>query len=139
MTMKIVHTDENTCDLLDEAGMAYMALLTHELNATLERNGVKSAARRQEICSEFLFNFAYQLDAGWFVHADLKLFPKVCLAQRTEPGENENLGAIATLHVPTDASSWHEYASGVVSEYFEDDDEAAPQIRTGSYGNEDEG
>ncbi|MDX2212391.1 MAG: hypothetical protein SFY66_03790 [Oculatellaceae cyanobacterium bins.114] len=40
------------------------------------------------------------------------------------------------LHVPTDATLWHEYAVGVVSQYFEDSEEILPGLRTGSYENE---
>jgi hypothetical protein len=135
--MEIRHDDEDTVDFLDEAGMSFMALLVHELNGVLKDNGMKSPQKRQEACASFLFNFAYNLDAGWFVQGDTKLFPKVCLAERAEPAEGQNLGAITTLHVPTAATSWHEYAHGVVSGYFDDDEEAAPDVRTGSYGNED--
>lgn len=134
--MKVIHTDENTVEFLDEAGMTFMALMVHELNQVLKQNGVGNSGQRQDICSGFLFNFAYNIDAGWFMQEDKKLFPKVCLAERLAPKGDENLGAVSTIHIPTDATSWHEYATGVVSRYFEDDNESVECIRTGSYEDE---
>lgn len=135
--MDVIHSDENTIQFIDEAAMSFMALMIRELNRGLAENGVEKSSQRQEICAGFLFQITYHLDAGWFIQGDKKLFPKVCLAERAEPKEGENLGELAVLHVPTDASSWHEYAHGVVSQFFEDDEEMVPGIRTGSYGNED--
>jgi hypothetical protein len=132
----VVHTDDNTVQFLDEAGMTFMALMIHELNQALKANGVVKPQQRQEIYAGFLCNFAYNIDAGWFIQGDKKLFPKVCLGERAEPKEDENLGVLSKLHVPTEATSWHEYAHGVVSQYFEDDSESVAGIRTGSYKNE---
>ncbi len=136
--MKIEHSDSHTVDVLDEAGMAFMALTIHRLNESLKRNGIEDAGQRQEICASFLFEFAYQHDAGWLIHGDRKLFPLVVFATRETSTPEENLGAIAELHVPTPASSWHEYAHGVVSQYFEDDEESVPEVQTGSYDIVDE-
>lgn len=131
--MKIEHSDSNTVDFLDDAGMSFMALTTHRLNEVLKRNGIVDISLRQEICASFLFEFAYQHDAGWVMSADRKLFPKVVFAIREKPKPDENLGMISELHIPTDVSSWHEYSHGVVSQYFEDDDETIPGLQTGSY------
>ena len=131
--MEVVHDDDNTVEFLDEAGMTYMALLIDGLNSLLKEHGVAEAERMKEICSSLLFHAAYNLDAGWFVQGDTKLFPRVFFAERAVPGPDENLGAISRLHVPTEASSWHEYAHGVASQYFEEDDEEVAGVRTGSY------
>lgn len=136
--MKVEHSDSHTVDYLDDAGMAFMALTIHRLNDSLKRHGVEDAAQRQEICSSFLFEFAYQHDAGWLMHGDRRLFPLVSFAIREKLSPEDNLGTITELHVPTPASSWHEYALGVVSQYFEEDEEAVPGLRTGSYDSVDE-
>lgn len=135
--MKVEHSDSNTLEFLDEAGMAFMALTVHRLNDVLKRNGIVDSSSRQEICASFIFEFAYQHDAGWLIHSDRKVFPKVVFAVRQTPSPEENLGAIAEVHIPTDVSSWHEYAHGVVSQYFEDDNETLPGLRVGSYEGED--
>ena len=131
--MKIKHTDENTLEFVDNACMSYMTLVTHRLNQTLIKNNIDDKALRQEICESFLFGLTYDLDAGWFIEAKTKLFPKVCFAERASPIDDENLGQIQTLNVPTEASSWHEYAMGVVTQYFEELCEEPEGIRTGSY------
>lgn len=136
--MDIKHTDSHTTDFIDEAAMTFMALTIDRLNRVLSENGVSDPEKRQEICGSFLFEFAYRHDAGWQSEHDEKLFPIVCFAERAEPGEDSNLGAINTIHIPTEASSWHEYAYGVTSQYFEDDNESVPNVKTGSYNNEDE-
>lgn len=136
--MYIEHTDENTVEFLDDAGMSFMLLTTHRLNQVLQENGIENPIIRQEICGSFMFDFAYNLDAGWLIENDKKLFPKICFAERVKANDDENLGSLETLHIPTEASSWHEYAHGVVSQYFEDNEEHQPDIRTGSYDNEDQ-
>lgn len=52
--------------------------------------------------------------------------------------ENQNLGEINILHLPNEASSWHEYAFGLVSDYFGEADESEPDVRTGFYQDEDQ-
>jgi hypothetical protein len=135
--MLIKHADDHTIAFIDDAAMSFMALTVHRLNQTLQANGVRDTAVRQEICSSFLFDFGYHHEAGWFLERGQKLFPKVCFVERAAPGEDENLGKIQTLHIPTDASSWHEYAHGVVSQYFEEHHEQVKGIRHGSYDIED--
>jgi hypothetical protein len=136
--MKIEHSDSHTVDFLDDAAMSFMALTVHRLNEALKSNGVEAPEVRREICASFLFEFAYQHDAGWLIHQERKLFPMVTFAVRKKASPDENLGAISELHVPTDASSWHEYAHGVVSQYFDDDEETISGVQTGSYDIVDE-
>ncbi len=134
--MRVIHQDDDTVEFVDDAAMSYMALTVHRLNSALTEGGVADAAARQEICARFLFEFAYHHDAGWLSKDGKKLFPLVVFAERRVPKEDENLGEIAEIHVPTQATSWHEYAPGVVSGYFEDDNEAIDGISFGSYGEE---
>jgi hypothetical protein len=133
--MKLHHTDDHTTEFVDEAAMSFMALMVHQLNQTLLDSGIETSEQRQDICENFVFNMAYQWDAGWFIQSEKKLFPMVCFAERSELRSDENLGAIAALHIPTTASSWHEMAHGVVAQYFETDESVA-DIRTGSYDRE---
>ncbi len=135
--MKVVHSDSDTLEFTDEAGMAFMALTVHRLNTALIANGMSSAGARRGVCENFLFEFAYYHDAGWLLHAERRVFPLVALATRAEPGPDANLGKILELHVPTEASSWHEYANGVVSRYFDELHESVESLRSGSYGDED--
>jgi hypothetical protein len=134
--MHVIHKDEDTVEFLDEAAMTFMALTVHRLNSALTESGVGDAAVRQEVCAKFLFEFAYHHDAGWLSHDGQKLFPLVAFAKRRDPKEDENLGEISDIHVPTQATSWHEYAHGVVSQYFEETSENVDDISFGSYSEE---
>jgi hypothetical protein len=134
--MRVIHEDSDTTDFLDEAAMTFMALTVHRLNGALTESGVDDAALRQEVCAKFLFEFAYHHDAGWLAKDGQKLFPLVAFARRQDPREDENLGQIAEIHVPTQASSWHEYAHGVESQYFEEAAEGVDDISFGSYNEE---
>ncbi len=134
--MRVVSDDKDTLEFVDNAAMSFMALTTHRLNETLIANGVADAETRQAICASFLFEFSYHHDAGWLTQDARQLYPMVCFAERLAPTKEENLGAIDVLHVPTPASSWHEYAHGVVSQYFEDSNESVDDIDVGSYHQE---
>lgn len=131
--MEIEHNEANTVELIDGAAMSFMTLTVSRLNEALVANGVDSAEVRQSICASFLFEFAYHHDAGWLTHDDRRLYPITSFAERAAPRDGENLGAITRLHVPTDASSWHEYTHGVVSQFFEDNREQVSEIQFGSY------
>jgi hypothetical protein len=131
--LQIEHSDSDTLEFVDSAAMSFMVLTVSRLNEALVANGVANAELRRSICASFLFDFAYHHDAGWLVHDDRRLYPITSFAEREAPRGDENLGAITRLHVPTDASSWHEYAHGVVSQFFEDDREQVSEIRFGSY------
>lgn len=136
MAIKIKHDDDHAVEVLDEVAMTFMALVTHRLNAALRENGVSSSAQRQEICAHFMFGHSYELDAGWFQEEKTRFFPKVCFLERAKPKEDENLGEVKVVHIPNEASSWHEYAHGVVSDYFEQGESLDPPVRTGSYESE---
>lgn len=136
MAIKIKHDDDHTVEVLDEVAMTFMALVTHRLNAALRENGVSSSEQRQEICAHFMFGHSYELDAGWFQEDKTRFFPKVCFLERAKPKEDENLGEVEVVHIPNEASSWHEYAHGVVSDYFEQGESLDPPVRTGSYERE---
>ena len=136
MAIKIKHDDDHTVEVLDEVAMTFMALVTHRLNAALRENGVSSSEQRQEICAHFMFSHSYELDAGWFQEDKTRFFPKVCFLERAKPKEDENLGEVKVVHIPNEASSWHEYAHGVVSDYFEQGESLDPTVRTGSYESE---
>ncbi|HEX7802337.1 MAG TPA: hypothetical protein VF471_06225 [Pseudoxanthomonas sp.] len=138
MAIEIKHDDDHTIEVLDEAAMTFMTLVTHRLNAALEENGISDSEERQEICAHFMFGLSYDLDAGWFQEGETRFFPKVCFLERARPAEGENLGTVKVVHIPSEASSWHEYAHGVVSEYFEEGETLGQGVRTGSYENENE-
>ena len=135
--MRIEHDDRNTLEFIDDAAISFMRLMAHRLNESLKKHGVEEAEIRESICYGAVFDMGYAVDAGWLMQGEKKLFPKICFAERSTPASDENLGAIERLHVPTEATSWHEYAAGIITEYFEENDEDIADIRRGSYNHED--
>lgn len=89
--------------------------------------------QRAELCAFFARQFEIEWP-GWYgpngkadAAADLKDFANPA-------GELPvRVVALDQLHVPTQATSWHEYAHGVGSQYFEEDDEGVDGIPFGSY------
>jgi hypothetical protein len=133
--VKVVH-DDDTVQFTDELAMDFMTLTAHRLNKALKANGIADQSVREDICASFLFDFAYHHDAGWLAHDEVRVYPMVAFAKRRPASGDEVLGAIDTLHVPTQASSWHEYATGVVADYFGESDESVGAIPAGSYERE---
>lgn len=131
--MNIEHTDENTVDFVEEAAMTFMMIQTHRLNEALKVRGISDQNSRQDICSDFIFDLAYGVDAGWFIEGGVRLYPKVCMAERAAAGDGGDLGAIQRLHVPTTASLWHEFAASIVDQYFNEYGETLQDVRAGSY------
>ena len=136
MAIEIKHGDEHTVEVLDDVAMTFMVLATDRLNKVLRDNGVADVGARQKICAQFMFDLSYELDAGWFQRDEPRYFPKVVFLERFGPEGDENLGKVKVVHIPTEASSWHEYAHGVVSEYFEEGEVIGGDVRTGSYQSE---
>ncbi len=135
MAIKIKHNDEHTVEVLDDVAMTFMTLATHRLNTVLRNNGISDSGQREEICAQFMFGLSYDLDSGWFQDDETRFFPKVCFLERAKPKEDENLGKVKVIHLPNEASSLHEYAFGVVSDYFESES-VDSSVRTGSYDRE---
>lgn len=133
--MEIKHTDEHTIEFIEHAAYSFMTLLTHDLNFILKQNGVSEKNIREKICSDYLFELAYDFDACWFIEGKRKLFTKVCFAERAKQNSKSSLGEIETLHLPTEAIAWHEFILGVVEDFFEGG-EKKPKIKIGSYDNE---
>jgi hypothetical protein len=133
MSIHIHHDDDHTVAVLDEVSMSFMALLTERINRQLRENGIDDPAQREKICGDVMFDLSYQLDAGWFEVEDTRYFPKLCFLERAQPAAGALLGDVEQLHLPTEASSLHEYAFGVVSDYFDADESLDPPVKAGSY------
>lgn len=114
----------------------YQCLEIARLNEVLKRHGITDKKLRQEICSEYIFDNSYFLDAGWFQREGKRFYPQICFAEREENPE-ENLGSIQVLHVPTQDYELHDSAFADIDWYFEDRNEDASEIQTGSFQKSD--
>ena len=115
----------------------YQILEMNRLNNLLKKFGVTDKEVREGICSEYAFDSSYFLDAGWFEHKGKRLYPQICFAER-DLDPDENLGEIETLHIPTQDYNLHESAHANAHWYFEEHQENASEIVTGSYQEQDE-
>ena len=135
--MKVVHDEKDTLEFTDGAAMDFLALTTHRLNEELKEGGVSKRKVRESICENFMFEFARHIDTGWLEHKSVRVFPIIAFAKRLPALADDNVGPIEVLHVPNSASSLHEYALGVVSQYFEESEENIEDIPAGSQGDEE--
>lgn len=137
--MEIIHNDDNTVNLTDLLLIDATVIGIDRLNRALIENGVSDTETRKKICETVTFDIAYLVDAGWIEREGKRYFPKVCLAEREVVVEDEatmGLDEIQRLHVPTEASSMHEYALGNVDYYFEELGEELSEIKFGNYDSE---
>ncbi len=120
----------------EELAIDYQCLEIARLNEVLKRHGIADKKLRQEICSEYIFDNSYFLDAGWFKREDKQLYPVICFAER-EVNLQGNLGDIQILHVPTQDYELHDSTFGNIDWYFEEHNDDASEIETGSFQQSD--
>ena len=119
-------------DDCEEMAATWQCLEIARLNDVLKASGLANKQLRQEICTRYFLDSGHFLDAGWFECEGRRVYPEICSAERQTPDANENLGRIHTLHLPSDAFAFHEYAHGDIGWYFEEHGEDASSIATGS-------
>jgi len=96
------------------------------LNEVLKRNGVDQGLRRS-ICSEFADSHGSFLDCGSFSGEAGERWPEVVFSIRTLDPQ-EGLGPMEEAVFPEYASNFHEYASGAVDTYFDENNETLGDI-----------
>jgi len=121
----------------EEMAMDYQCIQFDRLNEALKKHGITDKEIRQEICSDYLFDQSYFFDAGWFEHQGKRLYPQLCFAERVQD-PNENLGEIQALHIQSQDYDLHESVHGNAYWYYDEHQEDASEIKTGSYQMSDE-
>jgi len=117
-------------DTYEEMAATYQCLEIARLNEVLKRHGITDVALRQQICSDYISDTGYFLDACWFKSGGKKLYPDLCFAERSA-GERGHRGEIEKLHVRSDMFDFHDYAFGDIDWYFEEHNEDASEVETG--------
>lgn len=121
----------------EEMAMDYQCIQLARLNETLKKHGIADKDLRQQICSDYLFDQSYFFDAGWFEHNGTRLYPQLCFAERVQDPK-QNLGDVQVLHIQSQDYDLHDSVFGNSHWYFEDHQEDASEIKTGSYQQADE-
>jgi hypothetical protein len=124
--MKVILDDERYELLM----LDYQITEIARLNEVLKQNGIKDPALRAGICAEFADANGAFLDQGWLEgEAPGRYWPELVFSKRPrDPGEG--LGGIQELVLPGYASNFHEYVSGAIEFYFEENKETIGEIRT---------
>ncbi|MES2951683.1 MAG: hypothetical protein V4858_24410 [Pseudomonadota bacterium] len=127
--MKIV-TDEARYELLM---LDYQVSEIARLNEVLRRNGIADKTLRQAICGEFADANGSFLDQGWLYKDGTEPhFPELLFSKR--PLDlGEGLGHMQELVVPEYASNFHDYVSGAIEYYFDENHESLGSIQTGGF------
>ncbi len=121
----------------EEMAFDYQIIEIARLNETLKRYGIVDKEVRKQICCDYLFGNAYFFDAGWFMHEGKQLYPQLCFAERN-PDPDTHLGEIQVIYTSSQDYDLHESAFANADWYFEEHQEDASEIKTGSYDQEDE-
>ena len=123
--MKIIK--ENTYEEIDAT---YQCLEIARLNEVLKQNGIEDVKLREKICGEFIFNSGNFVDSGYYISEGIKVYPEICFSERSY-NEDEGLGEVKELHIPSDYFAFHEHAFGNLGWYFEEHNESIDEIETG--------
>jgi hypothetical protein len=113
--------------IYEEIAATYQCLEFERLNEILKKHGLDVTVRR-EICEEFVFSSGVFFDQFWFEAEENKMLPRICfLEMSTELDSAED----HTLFIPCEDFSFHEYAYGNSSWYFDEHNEDASEIGRG--------
>lgn len=122
-------------DAYEQMGAAYQCVQVALLDEALRDNGIEDPKLREKICGSFIFELGIFHDQRWFKPADEAMRPLLCftaISLEVEP----NVESLGTIYAPSSGFSFHEYAFGNVSIYFEG--EPGAKIEVGSLGPEPE-
>ena len=115
-------------DSYEEIAATYQCLEIDRLNEVLKHHGITDVALRRKICKSYIFDSGNFLDGGWFKSGDTTVYPELCFAERELT--KDGLQDPHTLYM-ADFFSFHEYAGGDISWYFEEHNEDASEIENG--------
>jgi len=120
---KIVREDE-----YEDMAATYQCLEIARLNEILKKNGIADVVLRRTICREYIFENGSFLDSGWLMSGDQTVWPELCFAARQSKGD----GPVQTLNVTSESFSFHEYAGGDITWYFDEHGESIDEIEHGN-------
>ncbi len=122
----------NQSDTTEEMQTIYQCIEISRLNEILKSHGIDDVEVRKEICSDYIFENGYFLDAGWFKHNHMKIYPELCFAERPSTS-NHGLGEVEILHMPLKGYEYHDFVYRNIDWYFEEKKEELNEVETGSY------
>ena len=120
-------------DDYEEMAATFQCIQIKELNDVLKRHGIVDAKQREEICADYLFSIGEFLDQQWFECEGKRLHPMLCFSE-TFLNTDTNPEDLGDLYLCSDMFSYHEYAHGNISYFFEEHGETIPDLVTGSVG-----
>ena len=103
------------------------------LNDVLRQHGIIKTELREKICGDFTFALGDFIDRNWFETEGRRLFPLICFTETFLDSDTDpaNLG---NVYLPSTMFSFHEYAFGNISYFFEEHGENIPDLDTGRVG-----
>ncbi len=117
-------------DLYEPLVIDYQITEIARLSEVLRKNGIDDAKKRRAICAEFAESNGTFLDQGWLSGEAGKHFIELHFSTREVDSEG-GLGDVVELVVPEYASNFHEYVSGGVEYYFDEESEGLGDIAVG--------
>lgn len=118
-------------------GLSFQAIVVHHLNTILKEKGMEEPVDRREICETFLSGLGDFFDKYWLEYEGRRVFPLLAFSEN-HMNMGMSLEDLGQVFVPPAGFAHHEYVFGTVADFFEDDEEALPDILLGSIDDDDE-
>ena len=103
----------------DKLSFATLRHLTAQLDAVLEREGMKSQSKRERICEGFLFQLAYFLDNQWVEFGKHRYRVGLCFQEFSKDAFAPTKALVTDY---AEGEMLHEAASGISVSHFTKDD-----------------
>ena len=118
-------------------GISFQAIIVEHLNRVLKDKGIEDQVGRREICETFMTGLASFFDQYWLQYDGKRVHPLLAFSEEYMDAKTPLEGLGKVLFAPGDFSH-HEYVFGTVADFYEDDEEALPDIDLGAVGDDEE-
>lgn len=110
----------------NKLSFAALKHLTGVLDASLKQAGIKNAAKRETICSSFLFQTAYFLDNRWVEFGKRRYRVGLCFQEFTKDPFAPTKALVTDY---AEGEVLHEAAHGISESHFTNDNSVVPSFQ----------
>jgi hypothetical protein len=109
----------------DKLSFATLKHIAAQLDAELERQGVKSKAKRESVCGRFLFQFAYFVDNQWVEFGKRRYRVGFCFQEFSTDAFAPTKALVTDFK---EGEVLHEAALGISESHFTKDNSVVPRF-----------
>ncbi len=115
-------------DVYEELAAAYQCILINILNDVLKEQGITAQAKRRKICESLAFSLGNFNDQCGFRTNEKKVYPLLCFSE-TFLNLDTEVGKLGKVFAPSDSFAFHEYATGDIACFFDENKESLGDIQ----------